>query len=133
MLKYLNILRPPLLVFKMWCDTCDNERAPAGCTPGAGCRLLQRVPGVTHHSPPPPVSGPRSPDLIGARARVAAAPHPATARLEAINCYLIGSVSLSNSCVPVNALQNSPPLHNDARASPNLGCAKISAEWANYN
>ena len=85
--------------------------APAGCTPGAGCRLLQRVPGVTHHSPPP-VSGPRSPDLIGARARVAAAPHPATARLEAINCYLIGSVSLSNSCVPVNALQNfsSPPM-----------------------
>ena len=51
MLKYLNILRPPLLVFKTWCDTCDNERAPAGCTPGrvAGCRLLQRVPGVTHH------------------------------------------------------------------------------------
>ena len=88
--------------------------APAGCTPGAGCRLLQRVPGVTHHSPPPPVSGPRSPDLIGARARVAAAPHPAPShsRLEAINCCLIGSVSLSNGCVPVNALQNlsSPPM-----------------------
>ena len=101
-----------MLVFKTWCDTCDNECAPAGCTPGAGCRLLQRVPGVTHHSPPP-VSGPRSPDLIGARARVAAAPHPAPShRLEAINCCLIGSVSLSNSCVPVNALQNlsSPPM-----------------------
>ena len=38
--------------------------------------------------------------------------HPATARLEAINCCLIGSVALSNGCVPVNALQNlsSPPM-----------------------
>ena len=87
--------------------------APAGCTPGAGCRLLQRVPGVTHH---------HHRQCLGRGLLILSGPeqglpqlhtqHPATVRLEAINCCLIGSVALSNSCVPVNALQNlsSPPM-----------------------